>query len=94
MSLIVFQFIETFLFTHIKATKKNIKLIPRLDEISNLIQFVKLFQIKTDQLVDRPNADKVVVITYPRVRYYKKEDDLRIQITIGVNKEIGIQNSN
>ena len=39
----------------------------QLDDVNNLIDFVKKFIIKKNELALRPDAEKTVIITYPKV---------------------------
>jgi hypothetical protein len=49
--------------------KSDASLQPYLNEIVNLVEFARLFQIKNNSIIQRPDAYKTVVVTYPRVRY-------------------------
>ena len=47
----------------------NPRLQNQLDDVHNLIDFVRKFTIKNKELVARDNSDQTVIITFPKVNF-------------------------
>ncbi len=47
----------------------NPRLQNELQDVHNLIDFVRKFNIKNNQFVARDNSDKTVIITLPKLRF-------------------------